>query len=1807
MSNDHLQWWSNLRHGGLLLDMQRLTDLVPAPPVPLPEYQQDRLRREILAFQDDPREKRTRLVAFVLSEACGFNAADGSWHRGGNVPTSWTRRGITGEAIRPSHLWLGSNGTVLPVFIDTQKRLGIGRGRRTVSQVLQWLRRGDEQLAVLTNGRQWRLVFAGLDYEAFCEWDIDQWFHEGQPSPEFDGLRALLAPSLWTPPEEDKPCPLLAAINETRKGQADLSQVLGERVRQAAEMLIQAHAPVLNDYRNDLDPRDIYRAAVRMIMRMVVVLFAESREGLLPRDNPVYHSAYSLQGLREQLERISPHRLVNSFSAYPRILALLRLIHQGCSHEAMPVPAYGGELFAPGDQEHEDGMKRALFLMESACFEHDIMNDYQVRQILGLLSRTRMRIRQGRASTWVTAPVDFSSLDREYIGILYEGLLDFELRCAAEDESIVFLAIGNQPALPLSTLEQMDDRAIKNLLERLRDTSSGEDEEEETADEEAEEPEEPDEGAEVEQEDEEEAEENEIGREDESSADDARYTFQARAEAWARRACEVGGLVRRPRGRVTPERRMQYERALNSKARQLVTKVVLPGEWYLVRWGGTRKGSGTFYTRPQLAVPTAHRTLRPLAYDPPTDADGQPNPDAPAEQWTPKKPEEILSLKVCDPACGSGSFLLAALRFLTNALYESLVFHERIRDHAGRAVLDLIYDEQGHQALASEALPCRPDDENFEVRTKAILRRYVVERCIYGVDIDPLAVELARLSLWLETLDRNLPMTFLDHKVKCGNSLVGAWFDQFLHYPVMAWQREGGDRNHSGGVHFRPEQFTRAIRGRIPEVKEELKHFIDGGHLFFPVDLTTVRTGHDAAEAALREIHELGITQVAERSERYQALRASGEFQRLKDAFDLWCALWFWPAEQIDLAPLPADFAEGNIPDEAWNVVRQVAQNYRFFHWELEFPDVFNAACGGFDAILGNPPWDTLQPQSKEFFSAFDPLYRSYGKQEALRKQREYFQRDRDIERQWLDYCALFKAMSNWVKYAGFPFGDRVTTDSQGRQKHDFNLGDRGRNSFRTSQRRHERWKAKREESSGYADADHAFRHQGEGKAYTYKMFAEVCHALLRDGGRMGLIVPSGLYSDYGSRALRELLLDRCRWEWLFGFENREGIFDIHRSFKFNPVIIAKGGQTEAIRTAFMRRNLADWERAEQFATDYPREQVLQFSPNSLALLEIQSARDLEILTKIYSNSVLLGDQSERGWGIKYAQGDFNMTSDSRLFPPRPVWEQWGYRPDEYSRWIKGPWKPIEVLWRELGVDPSRPVPAEIELEDWLFDTAADPEQRARRCRRLHGHTLRPGDVQRTNWRLRCAQPPYDRLPIPRADIPPGIILSREADAWIREDEIPIVTFTDAQGRPLKIKTRDANGNRVEIEPTGPAIALPLYEGRMIGQFDFSQKGWVSGKGRSAVWESILPEAKIISPQFLMGCDVSAYVLPNMDLGAKFAYMDVASATNTRSMYSVTLREWPCSHRVNLLRLPDLSALLSLVAVANSTSFDWSLRQRLTGIIIAYYLLEETPLPACSQLADLPLNLPRASLGLIGLSPCYAPLWIQTSDQKTSKGWRSGMAFSEHERIRIRVSLDTLIAGLMHLTMDEFHWILQGCDLPSGVLESSTLHVERNAKGFWRVDKRKLPEHRHTVLSLVAFHDLQEKIDACGGDVAAGIEAFCNQNDGEGWMLPETLRLADYGLGHDDRAKEHQPVRACFGPRFYDWQLVQSAEESWRECHLHARNLLGEQGYRKLLAEIDGRDVGQEDADHGDAEGNAPKGMLFDTADTPLFRKNVGE
>lgn len=1674
MSGRNLAGWARLRHGGLLLDPQRLSVIAAHEPEALGDYPERELRRQTSAALDGGGDIPA-FVQYVLTRTCGFDGTSGKWFRGTQVPAEWGRVALTGEVVKPRQLWLGANGSVLPVFIDKEKRVGIGRGRKSVSLALQWLRGGDGKLALLTNGRQWRLLFAGLDFDAWCEWDAELWFEEGQLSPQVTALRTLLQPGLWQRPGPDAPAPLLEAIQASRKGQAELSKILGERVRQAVELLVSGHGEALKEKCADVEPADIYRAAVRVVMRLVVTLFAESRE-LLPRDNALYHGSYGLEGLLGDLERSAARgrsRLRGGISAWPRIQALFHLIHQGSHHPDLPVPAYGGELFAPGDAASADGMTRALAVFETTCFDqhHAAFTDADVHAILDHITRTRVKVRQGRSSTWVPAPVDFSDLSSEYIGILYEGLLDFELKTAPADDPIVFLAIGDQPALPLSRLEAMDDETLRNLLEKMKDTSR--DEGDKDADAEAPDEDTPEEGAD----DEDEEHGGDGSAEEESTAgDDVLQGLRVRAEQWARRAVAIGNLAKKPRGQASPEKKAAYEEAVARKARQIVVRVVLPGDWYLARWGGTRKGSGTYYTRPGLAVPTVHRTLRPLLYD---------NADTP-ESAKPRLPEQILALKIVDPACGSGTFPVAALRFVTDTLYASLLMHERISEEGDRSLVALLQGgSDGQERLQEEMLPCRVSDEHFEPRLKAILRRHVVERCIYGVDLDPIAVELCRLALWVETMDRTQPFSFLDHKIRCGNGIVGAWYDNCEHYPVMAWKnRDGGDAGHSNGVHIAKGEAAQAFGRWLNEcLVPDLRSVFTGQRELGSKSAGGVIAKHSQLLESINRLHELPVHESAARARCFREHYVESDaYLHARAVMDLWCACWFWPADKLVDAPLASEWSSPRA--STLRVAKSIAAERRFFHWELEYPDVFRSSGSGFDAVLGNPPWETLQPNSKEFFSNIDPLYRTYGKQEALAHQTGYFA-DRAVEESWVKYNAGYADDANWMKGAGNPFGDPEVSDRPA-ERFAFVRG-------ASNAEIHRRWRNLRRASRGFADPMHPFTHRGEGKAYTYKLFVEQAHALMRPGGRLGFIVPSGLYSDYGTRALRDLLLKRCQWEWIFGFENREKVFDIDSRFKFNPIIVQKGGATQAINTAFMRRRLEDWERAEAYATPYSLQQVERFSPKSMAILEIQSARDLEILEKIYSNSVLLGDNGPDGWGITYAQGDFNMTSDSKLFPPRPKWEAQGYRPDEYSRWLKGNWRPIAELWAEMGVDPARPVPL-------------DPECEA---------SLRDSDVIRGNHPVRCAQPPYDRIPVPRADIREGIILSREADAFIREGDIE-------------------------------GVALPLYEGRMIGQFDFSAKGWVSGRGRASKWRDIPWSEKAIEPQFLMDQGLYFEHAKSASIPKVFV-MDVTSTTNTRTVIGSVDLGHPGGHKTPILSVRGgrVAETLKLCAVLNSFAFDYLVRQRLGGNSLIWAVLEATPIPKHAIPRDMDVLIARlaaASRTHVAFLNELGPLTVHD------------VALTERERILLSCQLDACVFTLFGLSCEDVKFILQDCDRT--VLEIAGNPSALFPKGFWRVDKSKDPCQRRTVLTVAAFEDLQDHIAQFAGDLNEGIRSFLARVESDRWCGSDMCASGEaHSRPNEKTERNSSGMSASQDPRKFDWQVSIASAEKTRELAVHLYNL----------------------------------------------------
>ena len=258
---------------------------------------------------------------------------------------------------------------------------------------------------------------------------------------------------------------------------------------------------------------------------------------------------------------------------------------------------------------------------------------------------------------------------------------------------------------------------------------------------------------------------------------------------------------------------------------------------------------------------------------------------------------------------------MAALHYLTEALYKSLCHHRKLDDpsHAKRITLPYGRPKNGNEG--DELLPFPPDDpergELFPERVKALLRRHVVERCIYGVDINPLAVELARVSLWVETLDPDLPFSFLDHKIKVGNSLVGCWLDRVEDYPLKAWEREGGDGK-NGPRTQRIEEFLKGREDRQNTGRVTGESRRKCGKCFRPIAdhragqssllaemKLTIEAAITQARTEYETLHSLPIADPDERERFYREhVQASPALRRLKQAMDEWCAVWFWPADE---------------------------------------------------------------------------------------------------------------------------------------------------------------------------------------------------------------------------------------------------------------------------------------------------------------------------------------------------------------------------------------------------------------------------------------------------------------------------------------------------------------------------------------------------------------------------------------------------------------------------------------------------------------------------------------------------------------------------------------------------------------------------------------------------------------------------------------------------------------------------------------------------------------------------------------------
>jgi N-6 DNA Methylase len=670
------------------------------------------------------------------------------------------------------------------------------------------LRETSVPIGLLSNGTSLRLVYAPRGETSGHLTFPVQAMTEVAGRPIFAALLMLLsAERLFSLPDKQR---LPAILLESRKYQNLVSTKLAEQVLAALYELLrgfqaaneQRHGELLRDVLK-VDPNHVYGGLLRVLMRLVFLLYAEDR-GLLSNDE-VYQKYYSVIGLFERL-RADAGRHTDTMDhrpgAWAQLLTLFRLVYDGGQHGGLKLLARKGYLFDPDRYPFLEGRARGSSREPGARLEPPRVSDgvvYRVLQNLLILDGERLSYR---------------TLDVEQIGSVYETMMGFTLE-VAQGRSIAIKPTKAHGAPTTINLDELlsvkpADR-MKWLKERTGQTVTGQ-------------------------------------------------TANALKDA------------------TTPE---GIVAALDRKVAHEATPNIVPPGAMILQPSEERRKSGSHYTPRSLTEPIVRTTLRPIL-----ERIGQ-NPT----------PGQILDLKVCDPAMGSGAFLVEACRQLSEALVKAWHAHNQV--------------------------PTIPPDEDEILHA----RRIVAQRCLYGVDKNPMAVDLAKLSLWLATLAKDHPFTFLDHALRAGDSLVGLSREQIAGFHWATGQ---------------PRDFARpVIEGKIREaIKGRLR--IQNADDFAPY---------------LKLHQELALVEEALDRPRFygdvviSAFFAAANERKRKDRLDELAEMLAAHLAKPDFVRLyPA-------LESARNALRAGAHPVVPFHWSIEFPEIFERENPGFDAILGNPPF----------------------------------------------------------------------------------------------------------------------------------------------------------------------------------------------------------------------------------------------------------------------------------------------------------------------------------------------------------------------------------------------------------------------------------------------------------------------------------------------------------------------------------------------------------------------------------------------------------------------------------------------------------------------------------------------------------------------------------------------------------------------------------------------------------------------------------------------------------------------------------
>ena len=678
-----------------------------------------------------------------------------------------------------------------------------------------------------------------------------------------------------------------------------------------------------------------------------------------------------------------------------------------------------------------------------------------------------------------------------------------------------------------------------------------------------------------------------------------------------------------------------YERLLEYRLEQDDGKLVVN------KAGFARKGSGSYYTHDALVRLILDEAVGRLVADKLAAFDKllkkyRKKSDLKPYEWDAlaehDPASQMLGLKVCDPAMGSGHFLVSLVDWLADRVLEAAQYSAEAVNDCGFAA-HLV--EQGRpwaspivariadirRRILQAAQEHGWSIEARQLDDRHIVRRMILKRVVFGVDKNPMAVELAKVALWLHTFTVGAPLSFLDHHLQCGDSLYGE---------------------------------------RLESVRNGMLAL---GALFQDGELARLKI---AAES-LVSVADLTDTSIAEAHDSKRlADEAKRQVEPILALLDLWHGLrWIvpgWP--KVDLAKVKDDalrLALGELFSDRYNLVGvaargridrpgaevdaanallaelgRLARRERFFHWQVAFPTVWRGGAGGFDAVIGNPPWDRIKLQEVEWFAERKPEIALQARA-ADRKRLVAREKERNT-RLWRDYAAASAAAEAAARVA--------------REGGDYPL-------------------------------------LSSGDINLYSLFVERAQALIAPGGIVGLLTPSGIAADKGASAFFRTLTspplpasgggdgeEGCRLAALYDFENRKGLFpDVDSRFKFCALVF--GGpqrRFERSRCAFYLhdvQDLADPERTLALtAADFRL-----VNPNTGAAPIFRSAKDAELAMRIYRNHPVLvrreGGAERKVWPVKYVTM-FHMTNDSDKFLTRAELEQQGWQRAALNRWVRG-------------------------------------------------------------------------------------------------------------------------------------------------------------------------------------------------------------------------------------------------------------------------------------------------------------------------------------------------------------------------------------------------------------------------------------------------------------------------------------------------------------------------------------------------------